>query len=381
MDAALEREYRIELLHGCERERRDHRRGIVADLRSDVGKLEQFAPRMRPACGLRDWSRPSHRFVERVESAVGVGLKNPAISGEMPLGMHAAAIGRVEVDRCRRIGAAKRAVVPHIGPQPPGRCLHLGPHRHGGVVAMEAFGGEHVGLDHLGQRQQRRRAGADMIGHRRHREIDAFARKLFALPVERLMIGVFVDQDHRQQARPGEAPGDRMKWRRRLRDLLAGPAAELLPHMFGHEHLPRHDIQRLGDILADLRKFGAAAARATGRGGMNDAPARQVIGKVAARLRAPHELLRRFAGGAGFLLARRCGQFFKLEFELIDQALAALGARAEQLALHLGDQQLQMFDQSLGAGQLGARLDQCSLQRILVFGNVISRRCHIAIRS
>ena len=114
---------------------------------------------------------------------------------------------------------------------------------------------------------------------------------------------------------------------------------------------------------------------------MNDAPARQVIGKVAARLRAPHELLRRFAGGPGFLLARRCGQFFKLEFELIDQALAALGARAEQLALHLGDHQLQVLDQGLGAGQLGARLDQRGFQRILVVRNMINCRRHKLIES
>ena len=73
-----------------------------------------------------------------------------------------------------------------------------------------------------------------------------------------------------------------MERSRRLGDLLAGPAAELLPHMFGDEQLPRHHIQRLGDILADLREFGAATARAAGWSGMHDAPARQVIGKVAA---------------------------------------------------------------------------------------------------
>ena len=76
---------------------------------------------------------------------------------------------------------------------------------------MDPLGGEHVSLDQFGERHQRGRAGADMIGHGRDRELDALARKLLALPVERLMIGVFVDQDHRQQARPGEAPGDRME--------------------------------------------------------------------------------------------------------------------------------------------------------------------------
>ena len=41
--------------------------------------------------------------------------------------------------------------------------------------------------------------------------VDPLALILFALAVERLMVGVFVDQDHRQQARPGKAAGDRMK--------------------------------------------------------------------------------------------------------------------------------------------------------------------------
>ncbi len=118
---------------------------------------------------------------------------------------------------------------------------------------MDALGREDVPLDHLVERPQRRRAGADMIRHGRDRQLDPLARIVLALSVERLMVGVLLDQHHRQQARPGEAPGDRMEGGRRLRDRLAMPAAELLPHMLGHEPLPRHDIERLGHILADLR--------------------------------------------------------------------------------------------------------------------------------
>ena len=85
--------------------------------------------------------------------------------------------------------------------------------------------------------------------------------------------------------------------------------------------------------------------------------------------------------GLGLILARRRGQFLELQFQLIEQALAALGARAEQLALHLGDHQLQVLDQRLGAGELGARLDQRRLQRIVVVGKMISCRRHKSIRS
>jgi hypothetical protein len=76
---------------------------------------------------------------------------------------------------------------------------------------MNALGSEDVRLDQLIERHQRGRAGADMIGHRRHRQLDPLACKLFALAVERLMVGVFVDQDHRQQARPGKAACDCME--------------------------------------------------------------------------------------------------------------------------------------------------------------------------
>ena len=115
---------------------------------------------------------------------------------------------------------------------------------------------------------------------------------------------------------------------------------------------------------------------------MNDPPARQVIRKIAARLASREALyLECWRSRFGLILACRRRQFLELQFELIDQALAALGARAEQLALHLGDQKLQMLDQGFGAGELRARLDQCSLQRIVVVGKVISCRCHTAIRS
>ena len=118
---------------------------------------------------------------------------------------------------------------------------------------MDALGREHVRLDQLIERRQHCRAGPDMVRHGRERELDPLALVLLALAVERLMVRVFADQDHRQQARPGKAPRDRMERRRRLRDGLARPAAELLSHVLGHEPLPRHHIERLGDVLADLR--------------------------------------------------------------------------------------------------------------------------------
>src|SRR5262249_34867645 len=92
--------------------------------------------------------------------------------------------------------------------------------------------------------------------------------------------------------------------------------------------------ERLGDVFADLRQLGAAAARAGGRRRVDDTPARQVLGKVPTRRLAPHEAANLDAGrlGLGLILPSRRGQFFQLQLHLIEQALAALRARAKHLA-------------------------------------------------
>jgi hypothetical protein len=122
---------------------------------------------------------------------------------------------------------------------------------------------------------------------RRPKRSSSRPRILFALPVEGLMIGVFPHQDHRQQARTGKTAGNRMERRGWLRDLLARPAAELLPHMLGHEPLPWDGIKGLGDMFTDLREPGAAATRTAGRRWINHTTTRQVVREVPAGRFAP----------------------------------------------------------------------------------------------
>ena len=52
-----------------------------------------------------------------------------------------------------------------------------------------------------------------------------------------------------------------MEGRRRLRDLLAVPARELLSHRLDDLPLARDHFQRLGDVLAQLRQLRRSAAR------------------------------------------------------------------------------------------------------------------------
>jgi hypothetical protein len=135
--------------------------------------------------------------------------------------------------------------------------------------------------------------------------------------------------------------------------------------------------------LADLAELAAAAARARGRRRMNDAPARQIGGKVAPRPLAPREALHLDARRLRLrvILPDSRGQFLELQLHLVEKPLAALGARAKHLALHLGDHQLQVLDQRLGARELGARLDQRCLQRPDIIGQRIRCRRHAAIES
>src|SRR5262249_62416693 len=106
----------------------------------------------------------------------------------------------------------------------------------------------------------------------------------FALSVQRLMLAILGVKDHCQQAWPDMATRDDMERRRRLSDLLADPASELLAHGLDHFPLPRHHLQGLGDGLAELGEL-ATATRTRSRSGDHDPLARQMRRKG-----CPHRL-------------------------------------------------------------------------------------------
>jgi hypothetical protein len=127
------------------------------------------------------------------------------------------------------------------------------------------------------QRTQHRRARADLIGQRRQAQLDAFAGVAFALPVERLVLAELLEQHHGKQVRAGKAARRDVERRRRLADRLALPAGELLAHRLDDLPLARDHLQRLGDVLAQLRQLGRAAAGTALGCGDDDAFARQML--------------------------------------------------------------------------------------------------------
>jgi hypothetical protein len=357
----------------------------------DVGQDENPAPGVAPARRLGDRPRFAGWSVEVVEPRIRIGLKDPAIPGEVSARMLAGAVARVDVDRSRRTGslevrAAEGTVVTDVGPQPAGHRPALGQHRHRGVVAVDALGRQDMAADQLDQRRQRRGTGTDPVGQGRDAELDAFAGKALALPIERQVKPVFAEQDRRQQAGAGPAAGKRVKRRRRLGDPLARPAAELLADGLDHLPLPGDHLQRLGDILAELDQL-ALAAGAKRRRRDHHSFARQMRRQRCPHRLAPGEALDRALAGLGrgrfgsaVILARRRLQLFELQLQLVEQPAPLLRRRPEPLTLQLGDQELQMRDHRLGAG--GPRLGleprrtlgkQRRLQRRNVVGTELGR--------
>jgi hypothetical protein len=159
-----------------------------------------------------------------------------------------------------------------------------------------------MGLDQGMQRRQRGCAGADLVGQRRQAEIDALSGVAFGLPVQRLVLAELLEQDHGEQARAGPAARRRVERRRRLADLLAVPAGELLADRLDHLPLARDHLERLGDVLAHLDDALRAAAAAGGRRLDHHPLARQVRRKRLARRAAALEGVHGGPGLRGGLL-------------------------------------------------------------------------------
>jgi len=120
-------------------------------------------------------------------------------------------------------------------------------------------------------------------------ELDALAGIALGLAVEGLMLAarhrprtaggrrLALEEDHRQQARPRPAPRRRVEGCRRLGDALAVPAGDLLADRLDHFPLARDDLERLRDVLAQLREPLGPAAAAGLRRLDHDPLARQVL--------------------------------------------------------------------------------------------------------
>ena len=277
----------------------------------------------------------------------------------MSLRMHAAAVAGIVEQHRRRSLAGKGAVVADIGPEPAGDGPALSQDGNGGVVAVQPRGGVHMLLDERLDQGERGRRRADMIGQRRDVEGDAFLGVALALAIERLMHPVLLEQDHGEQAGADAATENDVERCRRLGDLLAIAAGELLAQGLLDEPAAWDDVEGLGDDLAYLDEPMTAAAGARGRRRHDHPLPWQMRRQRSARRALPRmgpnhdssagmvELAGRLVLGHGLL------ELGELELELLDQPAAALAGGTEPLAAGLGQEQLEALDLELGAGHQG----------------------------
>src|SRR5438128_8072223 len=125
------------------------------------------------------------------------------------------------------------------------------------------------------------------------------------------MLTKFVEQDRRQKLRSDIAPRRGIERRRRLRDRLAVPTAELLPHRVDHLEATWDLFQRRGHAFAELRQPRGPAAGTLRRSRQDHAFSQDVVGEGLANgppaLKRTHRLrlARRLLGGEFILSCSR----------------------------------------------------------------------------
>jgi hypothetical protein len=268
-------------------------------------------------------------LIELAISSIGVSLEDPSIVDEMSLRMLAASIARVIEHSRRRILSPEGAVVTGIDPAPCDVRFALGQHRHSRIVAMQAMGGQRMGLQALEERIQSRAAGPNLIGQSRQAQLNPLTGVALSLPVQRLMLTKLLEEDHGEQAGASPAARNHMERRRSLANGLTIAARELLAHMLDDLPLAGDHLQRLGDILAQLGQTRATAASA-GCWPWNDnsLPGQVLRERLARRPLAGEgrDIGRLDHGGLGgkLILGGRGLQFFQLQFKLVQKTRTTL---------------------------------------------------------
>lgn len=216
---------------------------------------------------------------------------------------------------------------------------------------MQPGRGSNMRLDQLVQRHQQFSHGTNLVSQGREAELHAFTRITFRLAVERLMLAIFLEDDHGKQAGACPAARDRVERGGRLADLFAIPAGELFSNGLNHLPRPRHHLQRIRNVFAHLHDPAGPAAGAGARGRDHHTLTRQMFWEGLADRLAPIEgrncrLLRRLLNPQ-FIRRRGGFQILELQLKLIDQLSGALGAAAILCAPQQGYFQLQRRNHSL----------------------------------
>jgi hypothetical protein len=288
--------------------------------------VKKPAARVGPTGHFRDWARlDAGGAIQFLEPGIPVRLEQAGEARHVRRRMRGGAIGAVEIRSGRGGTAAKRPVVAHIDPEPPG----LGPaearcqHRNRRVVAVDLLGREHVGADGRHDRIEQPGRLSHPIAQRRAVKLQTFAGIDLALAIQRQVVGVFRHQQVRQHGRCSAAARRRHRRGGRLGNGIARPAGKFRPDVADDLKMPRHVIQHLGHVLAELSHAAAAGGAGAGfvTGGLvHHLLAGQMIGqRLAFRLGADGNERRRIVGfGAHGIFGLAGLQLLELQFQLLD---------------------------------------------------------------
>ena len=327
--------------------------------RDRPGELVERAADVAPAEGELHAATP---LGQGLVGFVAVDLQHAPEARQMGDGPAGGAVGRIDEGDARRIGATPGPIVPGIRPELARLRASAAriEHRRRGLVG-EQLARSLQGLEEPLVNGPEQEGGApDPIGERRAIERDALASVDLRLPVERKVVGVFGDEHLRDEVVRRQAALDEPRRRGRLYDRLASPAGVSRPPHHQHAERRRHDVEALGDVLADPMQP-ARAARAGRAPDVDQRLDARQVSRQGAAVRPPARRALRLHGRRGFL----DGVLGSLDLlGLLDAQKKlilgeALGPAPEAVTLHRADDLAQPL-------VLGTLLGQESLQDLRI---------------
>ncbi len=246
--------------------------------------------------------------------------------------------------------SAKGPVIAEINPAARGIGFASGQNRNRRIVRMQTLSRHDMRLDQAPKRIEHMADGSHRVGHRRQCDRHAFQGVTFGLAVQWLVLSELLEHDHREKAWACPSLGNDMERRRRLGDLFAVTARELLAHRLDHLPSARLRFQCSYHVLAEFAQTASTTAVARRRGINHHALARQVFGEcVAFRALAREPAHGSRSGDGGFrgqFVFRGVGlQLVEHERQLVDQSRRTFGTLPVQLSFQPGDPQFLMGDQ------------------------------------
>ena len=214
---------------------------------------------------------------------------------------------------------------------------------------MDLRASEDVLLDSVNHRIEQPGRLSNPVAQGRAVELESVTGIDFSLAMQRQVVAVLPHQQVRQQARRGAAARRGHRRCRGLGDGVARIAGIFRPDVADDLEVPRHVVEHLSDVLAELAH--AAPAGGTGAG----AVVGRLVHHLLARQMIRQRLARRFVAhahgchglgsfGLGDVFGFPSLQLLEPQFELSELAVDPFRRAAELHAPQLGNLELEFFD-------------------------------------